>query len=361
MLDTWFSSALWPFATLGWPDDTEDLRAFYPGDLNTTARDIIRLWENRMIFSGLELMGDVPFRDVVIHSLVHAPHRRRMSKSLGTGMNPLALIEELRCGRDPLRADEDGLVAGRALLGRRDRGGAEAREEALERARSILPLSPRATRPEERPTSLEERWILARLSQSPNDRSRAFAAFDFSHLVDELYHLTFDDFCDWYAEAIKPRLYDGDADARATALAALERLLKLLHPAMPHVTEEIWSNLPARKSRLIVAAWPEAGDEAEAGALDGVQDAAATFRRSGVLVPLEGDEKRIFEVVVKPERQKANGNVEAERERLHGEIARAEGMLANDRLRRERAARGRRGRAREARRYRRELDAISGD
>ena len=93
VLDTWFSSALWPFATLGWPDDTESLRTFYPGDLNTTARDIIRLWENRMIFSGLELMGDVPFKDVVIHSLVHAPTGGRMSKSLGTGMNPLALIE----------------------------------------------------------------------------------------------------------------------------------------------------------------------------------------------------------------------------------------------------------------------------
>ena len=101
VLDTWFSSALWPFATLGWPDDTDDLRAFYPGDLNTTARDIIRLWENRMIFSGLELMGDVPFSNVVIHSLVHAPTGGRMSKSLGTGMNPLALIE--RYGADATR------------------------------------------------------------------------------------------------------------------------------------------------------------------------------------------------------------------------------------------------------------------
>ena len=165
------------------------------------------------------------------------------------------------------------------------------------------------------------------------------AAFDFSHLVDELYHLTFDDFCDWYAEAIKPRLYGGDADARATALAALERLLKLLHPAMPHVTEEIWSNLPARETRLIVAPWPEAGDEAEAGALDaragGRGDVPAQRRARPAL---EGDEKRIFDVVVKPERQKANGNVEAERERLRGEIARAEKMLANERFVAERAA-----------------------
>src|SRR5205085_2122123 len=111
---------------------------------------------------------------------------------------------------------------------------------------------------------------------------RDLAAFDFAHAVDRLYHLTFDDFCDWYAEAIKPRLYDGDGDgdARATALAALERLLKLLHPIMPHVTEEIWTNLPARESRLIVAPWPEpdATFESDLHALDRVQDAAAIFR-----------------------------------------------------------------------------------
>ena len=131
VLDTWFSSALWPFATLGWPDDTESLRTFYPGDLNTTARDIIRLWENRMIFSGLELMGDVPFKDVVIHSLVHAPTGGRMSKSLGTGMNPLALIEELRRRRDALRADEDGLLAGRGASRRvRSRRGRSSRRSS---------------------------------------------------------------------------------------------------------------------------------------------------------------------------------------------------------------------------------------
>jgi valyl-tRNA synthetase len=224
---------------------------------------------------------------------------------------------------------------------------------------SRLLLSAAGDEVEERPTSLEERWILARLSQSQRQIEGYLAAFDFSHLVDELYHLTFDDFCDWYAEAIKPRLYGGDPDARATALAALERLLKLLHPAMPHVTEEIWTNLPARTSRLIVAAWPEAGDEAEAGALDAVQSAAATFRRSGVLVPLSGDEKRIFEVVVKPERQKANGNVDAERERLHGEIARAEKMLANERFVQNAPAEVVDAEREKLARYRRELDAIS--
>ena len=359
VLDTWFSSALWPFATLGWPDDTDDLRAFYPGDLNTTARDIIRLWENRMIFSGLELMGDVPFSNVVIHSLVHAPTGGRMSKSLGTGMNPLALIE--RYGADATRYGLMKMASSQDVT---------FSEGAIEEGRRLanklwnasrLLLSAAGEDVEERPSSLEERWILARLSQAQRRIEEHLGEFDFSHLVDELYHLTFDDFCDWYAEAVKPRLYAGDDDARATALAALERLLRLLHPAMPHVTEEIWTSLPGRTSRLIVAPWPDAGDESEAGALDAVQSAAATFRRSGVVVPLEGDEKRIFEIVVKPARQRSNGNVDAERERLHGEIARAEKMLANERFVQNAPAEVVDAEREKLARYRRELDAISGD
>jgi valyl-tRNA synthetase len=357
VLDTWFSSALWPFATLGWPDDTEELRAFYPGDLNTTARDIIRLWENRMIFAGLELMGDVPFSNVVIHSLVHAPAGGRMSKSLGTGMNPVALIE--RYGADATRYGLMKMASSQDVTfseGSIDEGRRLANK--LWNASRLL-LQAGVTEAAERPAALEERWILARLSATQRARESNLERFDFTHLVDELYHLTFDDFCDWYLEAIKPRLYAPDADALATAGAALERLLRLLHPVMPHVTEEIWSNLPARETRLIVAPWPEAGDESAAGALRGVQEAAERFRRSGVVTPLEGEEKRIFDVVVKPERQRANGDAEAERERLRGEITRAEQMLANERFvtnappdvveaEREKLAR-----------YRRELDAIS--
>jgi valyl-tRNA synthetase len=357
VLDTWFSSALWPFATLGWPDDTKDLRAFYPGDLNTTARDIIRLWENRMIFSGLELMGDVPFSNVVIHSLVHAPTGGRMSKSLGTGMNPLALIE--RYGADATRYGLMKMASSQDVTF--SEGAIEEGRKLAQKlwSASRLLLSAACDEVEARPTSLEERWILARLAQSQRRVEEYLAEFDFSHLVDELYHLTFDDFCDWYAEAVKPRLYAGDADARATALAGLERLLKLLHPAMPHVTEEIWTSLPGRTSRLIVAPWPQTGDESEAGALDAVQSAAVTFRRSGVVVPLEGDEKRIFDIVVKPERQRSNGNVEAERERLRGEIARAEKMLANDRFVRNAPAEVVDAEREKLARYRRELDSIS--
>ena len=359
VLDTWFSSALWPFATLGWPDDTPSLRAFYPGDLQTTARDIIRLWENRMIFSGLELLGEVPFRDVIIHTTVLARDGRRMSKSLGTGIDAREVIE--RHGADATRY---GLIKMSSTQDARFSDG--PLEEGRKLANKLwnagrLLLHAGGEVAAERPTSLEERWILARLSQAQRRVEAAFAEFDFAEVAQALYHLTFDDFCDWYVEAIKPRLYAGDADARATAVAALERLLKLLHPVMPHVTEEIWSNLPARETRLIVAPWPEAGDEEAAGALERVQEAAAIFRRSGVLVPLEGDEKRIFDVVVKPERQRANGNVEAERERLRREIARAEGMLANVRFVSNAPPEVVEAEREKLARYRRELDAIGGD
>jgi valyl-tRNA synthetase len=331
VLDTWFSSALWPFATLGWPDETPDLDYFYPGDLQTTAREIIRLWENRMIFSGLELLDEVPFTDVVIHSTVLAPDGRRMSKSLGTGIDPIDIIDKY--GTDATRYGlmKNSLTQDVRFSYSAIEEGGKLSNKLWNAARLIVNACEGAL-PAEQPASLEERWILARLSQTQRAIESLLAQFDYAHTMDELYHLTFDDFCDWYLEAVKARLYDGDAAARATATAALERLLKLLHPAMPHVTEEIWSFLPARESRLIVAPWPEAGDEVDAGALTRVQEAATVFRRSGVIPQLDGEERRIFDAVVKPERAKANGDVDAERARLAKEIARSEGMLANERF-----------------------------
>jgi valyl-tRNA synthetase len=357
VLDTWFSSALWPFATLGWPDPTPDLDYFYPGDLQTTAREIIRLWENRMIFSGLELMGNIPFKDVVIHSTVLAPDGRRMSKSLGTGIDPLDIID--RYGTDATRYGlmKNSLTQDVRFSYSAIEEGGKLSNKLWNAARLILTASEGAL-PAETPSSLEERWILARLSQTQRSVESLLGAFDYAHAMDELYHLTFDDFCDWYLEAVKGRLYAGDADARATATAALERLLKLLHPAMPHVTEEIWSFLPARETRLIVAPWPEAGGEAEADALTRVQEAAQVFRRSGVVPKLEGNAKRIFEAVVKPERAKANGNVEAERERLRKEVARSEGMLANERFVANAPPEVVAAEREKLERYRRELDSI---
>ena len=267
VLDTWFSSALWPFATLGWPEDTEDLRTFYPGDLNTTARDIIRLWENRMIFSGLELMGDVPFHDVVIHSTVHAPTGGRMSKSLGTGMNPLAAIETYgadatRYGLMKMASSQDVRFSEGAI-----EEGRKLANKLWNVARLILQASEGAA-PDERPRhargALDPRAPVADAARGRAAPRRvrllARGGRALSPHLRRLLRLV-------RGGGESRRLYDGDADARATAVAALERLLKLLHPAMPHVTEEIWSNLPARESRLIVAPWPEAGDEAEAGAL----------------------------------------------------------------------------------------------
>ena len=361
VLDTWFSSALWPFATLGWPDDTPDLRAFYPGDLNATAREIIRLWENRMIFAGLELLGEVPFRDVIIHSTVLAPDGRRMSKSLGTGIDPLDVIAEH--GADATRY---GLLKMSSTQDVRFSYGAveEGRKLAnkLWNAARLLLQAGAADDVALRPKSPEERWILARLDATRAAVERHLETFDFSHAVQALYRLTFDDFCDWYAEAIKPRLYEGDEDAAATALATLERLLKLLHPVMPHVTEEIWTSLPTRETRLIVAPWPEADDSfaSDENALEPVQDAAAIARRSGVVVELEGDARRIFDAVVRRDQLPVDGNPDAERERIRQEIARADRMLGNERFVAGAPPEVVDGEREKLTRYRRELDALGG-
>ena len=361
VLDTWFSSALWPFATLGWPDDTPDLRRFYPGSFNITAREIIRLWENRMIFAGLELMGEIPFRDVIIYSTVLAPDGRRMSKSLGTGIDPVETIEEFgadatRYGLMKMTSTQDV----RFNRGAIEEGGKLANK--LWNVARLLLANTEGAKAELRPSSMEERWLLGRLDAAHAQITEHLDAFEFFRVADVLYHLTFDDFCDWYAEAIKPRLYAKDADAQGTALALLERLLAYLHPVMPHITEEIWSNLPDREARLIVSPWPELDAEPvdEQPRFEQIKTAAEIFRRSGVRVTLAGEEeRRIFEAVVKPERQKANGDAAAEIERLRKEVERAEKMLANDRFVANAPADVVEAERAKLARYRRELDALA--
>jgi valyl-tRNA synthetase len=329
VLDTWFSAALWPFATLGWPDDTPELRRYYPGSVNSTAREIIFLWEARMVMAGLELMGEIPFEDVIIHSTILASDGRRMSKSLGTGVDPLDLIAEhgadaTRYGLLKMSSTQDVRFASQQI-----EEGRKLANKLWNASRLLLMAG--AVEPDARPSSVEERWILARIDATRAGLEADLAAFDFAHAVERLYHLTFDDFCDWYLESIKPRL--AEEDVRATAFAALERLLKLLHPVMPHVTEEIWTNLPARETRLIVAPWPEPQSEHEADlhALDEAQTAARLYRRSGVRIEIGGDSLRIFEAVVRPSGD-GQGDVEAERARVQKEIARAERMLANEKF-----------------------------
>jgi valyl-tRNA synthetase len=291
---------------------------------------------------------------VIIHSTILASDGRRMSKSLGTGVDPLDLIA--KHGADATRY---GLLKMSSTQDVRFTEGPieEGRKLANKLWNVSRLLLQERVEPVADPRALEERWILARLDATQAEVEAAWAAFEFSPSVQALYHLTFDDFCDWYAEAIKPRL--SEPEARATALAALERLLMILHPVLPHVTEEIWSQF--HDDRLIVTHWPQATGAyaADLHALDAVQEAAAIFRRSGVAVPLEGDEKRIFAAVVRPERAKVNGNATAEIERLRKEIERGERMLANEKFvanakpdvveaEREKLAR-----------YRRELDALS--
>ena len=287
-----------------------------------------------MIWTGLEALGEVPFTDVIIHSTVLAMDGRRMSKSLGTGIDPMEPIDEY--GADATRY---GLLKISSTQDVRFSYGAieEGRKLAIKlwNVARLMLQNAEGVAPALAPRDLEERWILARLDAARAELEVAWSRFDFAEATATLYHLTFDDFCDWYAEAIKPRLYDRDEAAIATALGALERLLALLHPVLPHVTEEIWSHLPERSARLIVSPWPEADEsfaDAVAG-LDRVQEAAQIFRRSSVQVELgSDDERRIFAAVVRPDRVQGDGDRDAEVEWLRTEIARAEGMLANERF-----------------------------
>ena len=361
VLDTWFSSALWPYATLGWPDETEDLRRYYPGDVNSTAREIIRLWVNRMIWTGLELVGDLPFHDVIIHSTVLAPDGRRMSKSLGTGIDPLEVIDShgadaTRYGLLKMSSTQDVRFAEGAVV-----EGRKLANKLWNVSRLIL-ANTEGVEPDVRPQALEERWILARLDAARAEVEGAWEGYDFAAAAKSLYALTFDDFCDWYAEALKPRLYEDDPDAAATALAALERLLVLLHPVLPHVTEEIWTRLPAREGRLIVTPWPEPDPRFadDANALERIRDAAEIARRSGVLVELSEDERRIFAAVVRDEQLPLNGSRDGEIARLLKEVARAEGKLGNESFVANAPSDVVEAERDKLARYRRELDALRG-
>jgi valyl-tRNA synthetase len=282
-----------------------------------------------MIMAGLELMNDIPFSDVIINSNVLDPVGRPMSKSLGNGVDPLDMIaahgaDATRYGLLKMSSTQDTKFSEGPI--------AEGRKLAnkLWNASRLLLLSG-GGEVAPRPSSVEERWILARIDATRAEVETDLAAYDFAHAVDRLYHLTFDDFCDWYLESIKPRL--GDTDVKATAFAALERLLALLHPVLPHVTEEIWSNLPARETRLVVAPWPEATPDyaGDLTALDSAQTAARIYRRSGVRINVGGDSLRIFEAVVRPSAD-GQGDVGAERERVKKEIERAERMLSNEKF-----------------------------
>jgi valyl-tRNA synthetase len=257
VLDTWFSSALWPFATLGWPEDTPELRAFYPTSFLTTAREILFLWVARMVMMGIEFPGDVPFRDVYVHSVIQARDGRRMSKSLGTGIDPLQEIDvhgadALRFGLLAMSSTQDVRYSDAKV-----QQGADLANKLWNASRLIL-LNAAEVEPEPRPIRVEDRWILSRLERTIASVTEKLESFDFAHAVQEAYSFFWRDLCDWYLEIVKPRLYDGEPEVSANLLWALERVLGLLHPTMPFVTEEIWSFHPGRRGHLAVHAFPVA-------------------------------------------------------------------------------------------------------
>jgi valyl-tRNA synthetase len=272
VLDTWFSSAIWPFATLGWPEDTAELRAFYPTSFLTTAREILFLWVARMVMTGIEFAGDVPFRDVYVHSVIQARDGRRMSKSLGTGIDPLEEIDEhgadaLRFGLLAMSSTQDVRFSDAKV-----QQGADLANKLWNASRLIL-LNVAAVEAAPRPTAVEDRWIVSRLEATIASVTARLEEYDFAHAVQEVYAFLWSELCDWYLEIVKPRLYEGEEEVSATLLWVLERLLGLLHPIMPFVSEEIWSFHPSRRGHLVVHPFPRADPalrdaeaEAEVGA-----------------------------------------------------------------------------------------------
>ena len=370
VLDTWFSSAIWPFATLGWPDDTPELRAFYPTSFLTTAREILFLWVARMIMTGIEFAGDVPFRDVYVHSVIQARDGRRMSKSLGTGIDPLEEID--KHGADALRF---GLLAMSSTQDVRfsdakAQQGADLANKLWNASRLIL-LNVGEVEAAPRPGCVEDSWILSRLEATIESVTAKLEEYDFAHAAQEVYTFAWSELCDWYLEIVKPRLYEGEEEASTTLLWILERLLALLHPVMPFVSEEIWSYHPGRDGHLAVHAFPEADrslrdSEAEAEVAAGIEltrrlrawrDLVQAPASTVLPARAEGIEPSEFvgrlarftfgqdggdpvaavgpvKVLASPQvdSEAIAARLEARREELRSEVARAEGKLANEKF-----------------------------
>ncbi|HEY5198243.1 MAG TPA: valine--tRNA ligase [Solirubrobacteraceae bacterium] len=248
VLDTWFSSALWPFATIGWPAETPELRAFYPTDVLVTGRDIIFLWVARMIMMGIEFCATQPFSDVYITSIIQAPDGRRMSKSLGTGIDPVAEIDQrgadaVRFGMLAMSSTQDVRYSAEKVA-----QGQGLANKLFNASRFVLlSIDPDAPA-EPRPVAIEDRWILSRLTRIEGDVTRRLEQFDFAHAALGLYDFVYGELCDWYLELVKGRLAgdaaEGAGDRAAvssTLLFVLRETLALAHPMIPFVTEEVWS------------------------------------------------------------------------------------------------------------------------
>ncbi|MDK2820999.1 MAG: valyl-tRNA synthetase [Clostridia bacterium] len=268
VLDTWFSSALWPFSTLGWPEETPELKEFYPTSLLVTGRDIIFFWVARMLFMGIEFMGEVPFKEVFIHGLVLDAKGRKMSKSLGNGVDPIEIIEEY--GADTLRFM---LVTGNTpgndlrfhperLEGTRNFANKiwNAARFAIMNLEDFEPLSLNSEN-----FTLADRWILSRLNTLIRQVTSGLETYEIGETARLLYDFFWGEFCDWYIELIKPRLYGQNKKDKQLAqnvlVEVLGKSLQLLHPIMPFITEEIWQNLPGQRKSIMISSWPQVTPE----------------------------------------------------------------------------------------------------
>ncbi len=264
VLDTWFSSALWPFSTLGWPEQTKYLERYYPTDVLVTGFDIIFFWVARMMMMGLKFMGEVPFKTVYIHALVRDERGQKMSKSKGNIVDPIATIESY--GTDALRFTLTALAAqGRDIKLSQNRiEGYRNFATKLWNAARFAEMNGCALDPKFDPAKARltvNRWIISSLAQTASRATEAIEAFEFNAAADALYHFTWGTFCDWYVEFSKPILTGNDSEAkaetRATTAWVLSQIVHLLHPVMPFITEELWKNFAGEKAGLLISSrWP---------------------------------------------------------------------------------------------------------
>ncbi len=297
-LDTWFSSALWPFSTLGWPKNTEELDYFYPTDVLVTGYDIIFFWVIRMVFSGYEQTGKCPFHHVLIHGLVRDSLGRKMSKSLGNGIDPLEIIDKY--GADALRLT---LVTGNApgndmrFYMERVEASRNFANKVWNASRFIMMNMEKAEIPDEidlNTLTAADKWILSKVNSLAKEITANMDNFDLGIAVQKIYDFIWEEFCDWYIEMVKPRLWNDEDETKGAALWTLKNVLinalKMLHPYMPFITEEIFCNLSDEES-IMISSWPEYKEEwnfeAEENAIETIKEAVRGIRtvRTSMNVP----------------------------------------------------------------------------
>jgi valyl-tRNA synthetase len=259
VLDTWFSSGLWPFATLGWPKDTEDLTRFYPTSVLVTSRDILYLWVARMVMMGMDFVKEIPFRDVYIYATVLTEDGKRMSKSLGTGVDPMTIIDTI--GADALRFTLQSQTGYNQDIRYSDRRTEDARNfcnKIWNATRFVLmnvdsvPAAPQSLEP-------IDQWLLSRLAKTEVQVRQAYESYNIQEAASALYRFFWSELCDWYIEISKSRLLAGEAAPKWVLVSSLEAFFKMLHPIMPHITEELYQHLPLehKDPYLMASSWPE--------------------------------------------------------------------------------------------------------